>query len=112
MRGYGEGYDNAMGTGPQPTAMRMPDAAANKHACNNGHGRHSGDAERRKKGPRGFNSDEPGLFVLDEVYHNFLRPRTGLGGLTPAEKAGVIMQGPDNILTMIRRAAASRIGPA
>ena len=32
----------------------------------------------------------------------------GLGGLTPAEKAGITIPGPDRLLTPIRCAAASR----
>ena len=57
---------------------------------------------------RGFNSDVPGLFVPDEIHHNFLRRHMGLGGLTPAEKAGIAIPGPDKMRAMIRCAAASR----
>ena len=32
----------------------------------------------------------------------------GLGGLTPAEKAGITIPGPDKLLTLIRCSAASR----
>ena len=61
-----------------------------------------------RKRARGFNSDVPALLVPEEAYHNFLRPHPGLGGLTPAEKAGIRVPGPDKLLTMIRCAAASR----
>ena len=110
LGGYRKGYGNTMRTGPRPVTMHIPDAAVNnsRHVNNNQHERHNGDTERRKKGSRGFNSDVPGLFVLDEVYHNFLRPHMGLGGMTPAEKAGIIIPGPDRLLTLIRCAAASR----
>ena len=109
LGGYRRGYGNTMRTGPRPVTMHIPDAAVNnRHVNNNQHERHNGDAERRKKGSRGFNSDVPGLFVLDEVYHNFLRPHMGLGGMTPAEKAGITIPGPDRLLTLIRCAAASR----
>ena len=109
LGGYRVGYDSTMRTEPRPVTMHIPDAAVNnRHVNNNQHERHNGDTERRKKGSRGFNSDVPGLFVLDEVYHNFLRPHVGLGGMTPAEKAGITIPGPDRLLTLIRCAAASR----
>ena len=111
-RQYG-GYGNTTRAGPRPATMHIPDAAVNNRRVNNNwHERHNGDAERPKRGPRGFNSDVPGLFVLDEVYRNLLRPHMGLGGMTPAEKAGIAIPGPDRLLTLIRCAAASRFGIA
>ena len=96
LGGYRKGYDSTMRTEPRPVTMHVPDAAVNnRHVNNNRHERHNGDTERRKKDSRGFDSDVPGLFVLDEAYHhNFLRPHTGLGGLTPAEKAALQYRGP------------------
>ena len=62
----------------------------------------------RMRRARRFNSDVPALPVPGEACHNFLRPHTGLGGLTPAEKAGIRVPGPDKLPTPIRYAAASR----
>ena len=76
MEGYKTGYKNTMNAEP-PTTMHVPDSAIS-NICNNQHERHNGDGKRRKKGSRGFDSDIQGLFVLDEIYHNFLRPRMGL----------------------------------
>ena len=52
LRGYREGYKNAMGTEPKPATMHVPDAAVNNkyHVNNNQHERHNADTERRKKG--------------------------------------------------------------
>ena len=85
LGGYRKGYDSTMRTEPRPVTMHIPDAAVNnRHVNDNWHEHHNGDTERRKKGSRGFNSNVPGLFVLDEVYHhNSLRPHMGLGGMTP-----------------------------
>ena len=111
LGGYRKGYNNTMRAEPRPVTMHMPDAAVNnsRHVNNNQHERHNGDTERRKKGSRGFSSDVPGLLVLDEVYHhNFLRLHMGLGGMTPAGKAGITIPGPDRLPTLIRCAAAYR----
>ena len=108
LRGYKDGHNNTMRAGPRPTTMHIRDASINnRHVNNNQHERHNRDIERRKKGSRGFNSDVPGLFVPDEIYHSFLRGHMRLGGMTPAEKAGGIIPGPDKLLTLIRCAAAS-----
>lgn len=59
---------------------------------------------------RRFNSDVPAL--PGEACHNFLRPHTGLGGPTPAEKAGIRVPGPDKLPAPMRHAAASRFNLA
>ena len=80
-----------------------------KHVDNNQHERQNrGLADRLKAGVRGLNSDHPGLLFLWVVYHNFLRPHMGIGGITPAEKAGIHIPGKDKLLTLIRCAAAER----
>lgn len=65
-------------------------------------------AGRIKAGTRGFDSDDPGLPPLHVAYHNFLRPHSGICGMTPAEEAGIHVPGPDKLLTPIRCAAAAR----
>ena len=103
LKGYKIGYRNTMKTGPKLITIHIPDASVN-----NRHERHNGETQRYKAGSRGCNSDEPGLFLLEEVYHNFLRPHMGLNNMTPAEKSGIHIPGPDKLLTLIRRAAAAR----
>ena len=108
LRGYKDGYNNTMRAEPRLTTMHIRDVSINnRHINNNQHERHNGGIERRKKGSRRFNSDVPGLFVLDEIYHNFLRCHMGLGGMTSAEKAGIQIPELDKLLTLIRCAAAS-----
>ena len=108
LPGYRKGYNNTMKTTPR-TTMHIADAAVKKrHVNNNRHERQNGETQRCKANRRGFNSDSPGLFLLNEIYHNFLRPHMGLDGMTPAEKEGIHIPGPDRLLTLIRCAAASR----
>ena len=103
LKGYKIGYRNTMKTGPKLITIHIPDASVN-----NRHERHNGETQRYKAGSRGYNSDEPGLFLLEEVYHNFLRPHMGLNNMTPAEKSGIHIPRPDKLLTLIRRAATAR----
>ena len=110
LRGFFEGFRDVLETSPEPESLHIANAALKgKHVDNNQHERQNGDmADRIKAGTRGFNSDCPGLLSLHAVYHNFLRPHLGIGGMTPAEKAGVHVPGPDKLLTLIRCAAAAR----
>jgi hypothetical protein len=40
-----------------------------------------------------------------QIYHNFMRPHEGLGGATPAEKAGIKVDGQNKWITLIQNAA-------
>ena len=112
---YGRGGHNVcrhvLATSPEPESLHIANAALKgKHVDNNRHERQNGDqADRIKAGTRGFNSDCPGVLILHVVYYNFLRPHLGIGGITPAEKAGIHIPGPDRLLTLIRCAAAARL---
>jgi hypothetical protein len=39
-----------------------------------------------------------------QIYHNFIRPHMGLGGKTPAEAAGIKVEGENKWLTLIQNA--------
>ncbi len=41
------------------------------------------------------------------LYYNYLRPHMALGEITPAEKAGMSISGPDRMTTLIQNAAMS-----
>lgn len=43
-----------------------------------------------------------------QIYHNFVRPHMSLEGKTPAELAGIQVEGKNKWLTLIRNAEASR----
>ncbi len=46
-----------------------------------------------------------------QIYHNFIKPHMGLNGKTPAEAAGIKVEGENKWLTIIQN-AANRIEPA
>ena len=111
LRGFGNAFKKILATNPVPESIHINNLALKgKHIDNNMHERQSGSlAERLNGGTHGFGSDHPGLFSMYVVYYNFLRSHMGIGGITPAEKAGIIISGKDKLRTLIRCAAASLV---
>ncbi|MFI5448932.1 MAG: hypothetical protein ACHQ03_04085 [Candidatus Bathyarchaeia archaeon] len=49
-------------------------------------------------------SDTP-IITGYQIYHNFVRPHMGLEGMTPAELAGIKVEGANKWLTLIQNAS-------
>lgn len=109
LGGYKLGYKNVFKTDP-PTTLYIPDASVNGvHVNNNISERSNGYLAEHIGCARGFNSAEPGRIKLCIIHKDFLRPHGGLSGMTPAEKAGIHIPGPNKLHTLIRCAAASAL---
>ncbi len=59
----------------------------------------------KEKVTRGLKKDDSSILSGLRVYHNFVRPHQGLNGKTPAEMAGITVQGDNKYMTMIQAAA-------
>ena len=108
LNGFMTGYKNVLKTDP-PSTLYIPDAALKGvHVNNNIHERSNGSVAQCIARARGFHSDEPGLLGFHIQYRNFIQPHYGLDGMTPAEKIGIKIPGPNKLLTLIRCAVASK----
>lgn len=56
---------------------------------------------------RGINKEESLIFRMAILHHNYIKPHGGIGGLTPAEAAGIDILGSDKWLTLIQNAVAA-----
>ena len=62
----------------------------------------------REKVCRGLKRDDSAIISGLRLYHNFVRPHQGLpGSTTPAEAAGITVEGDNKWLTLIQAAAKS-----
>ena len=63
----------------------------------------------REKVVRGLKRDDSAIISGLQIYHNFVRPHLGLAdpSMTPAEAAGIRVEGNDKIRTLIQAAAKS-----
>ena len=71
------------------------------------HERLNGEFKDRFKTVSGFKAESPALVRLTILHHNFFRPHSGIGKRTPAEEAGIAIQGDDRWITFIHNAALS-----
>ena len=59
----------------------------------------------REKVTRGLKKEDSAILTGLQLYHNYVRPHLALDGKTPAEAAGIDIEGNNKILTMIQAAA-------
>ena len=106
LPGFAKGPAAALTRGKRSRTIRRKDAGIRKrHANNNVYERFNDTVKDRIKRVRWFRSGLPALHVLFLAYYNLFRPHSGMGGKTPAEALGVIIEGPNKWLAAIRHAA-------
>ena len=71
---------------------------------NNKMERMNGEIRDREKVMRSLKSPDTPILKGLQIYHNFLRLHEALGGQTPAEKAGIKVEGENKWLTLIQNA--------
>jgi hypothetical protein len=57
---------------------------------------------------RGLKRTDSPILKGIQIYHNFVRPHEGLNGETPADRAGIKVEGTDKWMTLIQN--ASKVG--
>ena len=62
----------------------------------------------REKTMRGLKTMDSPIIKGFRIYHNFIKPHEGLNGETPAERAGIKVEGSDRWLTLIQNAKHSQ----
>lgn len=79
--------------------------AKHNFELNNIQERLNAEYRQREKTFRGLKrGDTPSISGFDD-YHNYVRPHAALGGKTPADLAGIVIEGPDKWKTIIQHAA-------
>ena len=58
----------------------------------------------REKVARGLKKPDSPTIAGMKIHHNFVKPHKGLGGTTPAEAAGIDVEGPNKLKTIIQNA--------
>lgn len=64
----------------------------------------------REKVTRNLKKDDMPILTGMQIFHTYIRPHMGLNGKTPAELAGIKVEGKDKWLTLIQNAKAKHDG--
>jgi transposase-like protein len=70
--------------------------------------RMNGEIRDREKTMRGLKTVDTPILKGMQIYHNFVRPHEGLNGQTPADRAGIKVEGADKWMTLIQNASIKR----
>ena len=80
------------------------------NATNNRIERLNGTLRERVKVQRGWKSYETPIAEGQRIHYNFVKPHAALEGKTPAERAGIGIEGKDKWLTLLRNALTTPRG--
>ena len=72
---------------------------------NNKMERLNGELRDREKVMRGLKKDDSPIITGMQIYHNYVRPHMGLNDDTPADRAGIKINGKNKWLTLIQNAS-------
>lgn len=80
------------------------DIAFNGRYHNNKMERFNGELRDREKVMRSLKTEDSPVLKGLQIHHNFVRPHMGLKGQTPADRAGIRVEGENKWLTLIQNA--------
>jgi len=64
----------------------------------------NGEIRDREKVMRSLKTDDSPILKGMQIHHNYIRSHMGINGDTPADRAGIIIQGKNKWLTIIQNA--------
>jgi transposase-like protein len=105
LRTYGTAYKKELGWrrhDAKQTHIREIALAGQVH--NNKMERMNGEVRDREKVMRGLKRTDTPILKGMQIYHNFIRPHEALNGDTPADRAGIKVEGDDKWMTLIQNA--------
>jgi len=69
----------------------------------------NGTVRSREKVMRSLKREDSPIVDGYQIFHNYVRPHMGLNGKTPAEQAGIKLEGQDKWLTIIQNARKKQL---
>lgn len=73
-----------------------------QESLNNVLERMHGSIREREKVTRGLKADDTPIIPMNQIYYNFIRPHQALGGKTPAEMAGIGIEGENKWIELLK----------
>ena len=102
-------YNKEMWTHFNPRPVHIQDIRLSGQVHNNKMERQNGEWRDREKVMRSLKREDSPVLLGMQIFHNYVRPHMGLNGRTPAEAAGIKVEGENRWLTLIQNAAQSHV---
>jgi transposase-like protein len=110
LRAYHEGYLKEFYTHKLETRTEhIQDIRFGGRIHNNKMERFNGEIRDREKVMRSLKKEDTPIITGYQIYHNYIRPHMALQGKTPAEAAGIKVQGENKWITLIQNASRKTI---
>ena len=100
---YRKEFSHPYGEVESPVHIREIRMGGQVH--NNKMERQNGEVRAREKTMRGLKRADTPILKGYQVFHNYIREHEGLKGKTPAEAAGITIEGRNKWLTIIQNAS-------
>jgi putative transposase len=91
-------------TTPTTTPVHIREITLKGTVHNNKMERMNGEVRDRERVMRGLKNMDTPILKGMQIYHNFIRPHESLNGETPADRAGIKVEGTDKWRTLIQNA--------
>jgi putative transposase len=105
LRSYSRAYKKELGWRRHDVKQtHVREIALAGQVYNNKMERMNGEVRDREKVMRGIKRTDTPILKGIQIYHNFIRPHEGLNGATPADRAGIKIEGDNKWLTIIQNA--------
>ncbi len=101
-------YNKEMWTHFNPRPVHIQEIRISGAIHNNKMERMNGEIRDREKTMRGLKKSDTPILKGYQLFHNFVRPHEALGGKTPAEVAGIKVEGENKWLTIIQSAVQAK----
>ncbi len=106
---YRTAFNKVYAWKPERKPVHIREISLKGTVHNNKMERMNGEIRDREKVMRSLKTKDSPIFDGLQLCHNFFRPHMGLKGKTPAEAAGIIIEGEDKWATVIRNAAVGHL---
>lgn len=105
LQSYHDAFNKEFYSNKKPQTKHIRHIKLNGDMNNNKQERLNGEIRDREKVMRGLKSTNTPILDGYQIFHNYMKPHEGLKGKTPAEMAGIKVEGDDKWLTLIQNAS-------
>ncbi len=102
---YRQAYLKQYWTKKEPRTIHESHITLKGDRNNNKMERLNGEIRDREKVMRGLKKSDTPVLTGYRIYHNYVRPHMALDGDTPADRAGIEIQGENKWITLIQNSS-------